>query len=338
MTTGFLGPVSSYSATIGGALGIGSMGYASAKYGCIGENILGLEVVLPDGEIIRTGSGALSSSPKGLSRYVFGGDISGLFINSHGAFGIATEITLNLYPEAPFLGFSTIIFKNLEDGVKASHKMLWKRLPVSLIYADGFLTMKLENEGILFITVDGHSKEEIGKKIEIIKGIAEENNGTDIGEDYAKIYWDIMPQSSLVLARGLNPPKELYYPIIFPCVRIPILDFMKFREIAIDIFNEFNYKKYNIRYEIVGFAVNNAFLFSSVFHYREDDEEIMDVIKKMAFEFYSRNTKAGGAYHQMGVLASPAVIPSIKPLHNLLKKIKTTLDPNGILHPGIMEL
>lgn len=338
MTTGFLGPVSSYSATVGGSVGIGSMGYASAKYGCVGEQVLGLEVVLPTGEIIRTGSGANLKSKKGLSRYVHGGDLSGLFINSHGAFGIITEITLNLYPTPSNIGFATFIFDNLKDGVFASHKIMWKRIPLSLIYADGFLSMSIENAGILFITVDGLSPEEVNKKLQEIGEIAKENKGEDVGEDYAKMYWDIMPQSAVVLARGIKPPPEIYYPIIFPCVRIPILEFMKFREIALNIFQEENFKKYNIRYEIVAFAVLNSFLFSSVFHYTEEDEEVLKIIKNMAKEFYKRNSEAGAPYHQMGILAAPNIIPNIEPLHNLLKKIKKAIDPNNILHPGIMGL
>jgi glycolate oxidase len=338
MTTGFLGPVSSYSATVGGACGIGSMGYCSAKYGSTGENVLGLEVVLPTGEVIRTGSNANPSSPKGISRYVHGGDITGLFINSHGIFGIITEITLNLFPEPDELGFSTFVFDNIEKGVIASHRIMWKRIPLSLIYADGFLTMDVKNAGILFIVVDGLTKEEVKGKLEIVNKICREEGGTDVGEDYSRMYYEIMPQSAVALAKAMKPPKELYYPIIFPCVRIPVLDFMKFRKIALDIFKEYEIEKYGIRYEIVAFAVSNSFLFSSVFHYREDNEDVLKVAKKMAEEFYRRNTLAGGAYHQMGILAHPSVVPQIKPVHELLKKIKKALDPNGILHPGMMGI
>ncbi len=338
MTTGFLGPVSSYSATVGGACAIGSMGYCSAKYGSTGENLLGLEVVLPNGEIIRTGSNANPSSPKGLSRYVHGGDLTGLFINSHGIFGIITEITLNLFPEPDELGFSTFVFDEIERGIIASHKIMWKRIPLSLIYADGFLTMNVKNAGILFIVVDGFTKEEVKGKIEIVKKICKEEGGEDVGEDYSRMYYEIMPQSAIALAKGLKPPKELYYPIIFPCVRIPVLDFMKFRKIALEIFEEFEIQKYGMRYEIVAFAVSNSFLFSSVFHYREDNEEVLEIAKKMASEFYRRNALAGGAYHQMGILAHPWIVPQIKPLHEILKKIKKVLDPNGILHPGMMGI
>ena len=60
--TGFIGPAPGLASTIGGAISVASVMYGSAKYGTAGDILLGLEVVLPTGEIIRTGSSALKKS------------------------------------------------------------------------------------------------------------------------------------------------------------------------------------------------------------------------------------------------------------------------------------
>ena len=82
-------PASQKVSTLGGNIGENSGGPRCLKYGVTTNHVLGLEVILPDGEIIRTGGAALD--PPGY-------DLRGTLIGSEGTFGIVTEITVRILP------------------------------------------------------------------------------------------------------------------------------------------------------------------------------------------------------------------------------------------------
>ena len=83
-------PSSQSVCTIGGNLAFNSGGAHCLKYGMTSNHVLGLEVVLPDGEVIEIGGDSLEG---------VGPDLVGLFVGSEGLFGIATKITLRLLPK-----------------------------------------------------------------------------------------------------------------------------------------------------------------------------------------------------------------------------------------------
>ncbi|AUI61790.1 FAD-binding oxidoreductase [Amycolatopsis sp. BJA-103] len=83
-------PGSFESSTIGGNVSTDAGGMCCVKYGVTGEYVLGLEVVLADGEILRCGRRTV----KGVAGY----DLTGLFVGSEGTLGIITEITVRLRP------------------------------------------------------------------------------------------------------------------------------------------------------------------------------------------------------------------------------------------------
>ena len=99
--------------TIGGNVAFNSGGAHCLKYGMTANHVLGLRVVLPDGEVVEIGSSSLETA---------GPDAVGLFVGSEGLFGIALEITLRLLPIAPAVhtvmaGYSTI--EQAGDAVSA---------------------------------------------------------------------------------------------------------------------------------------------------------------------------------------------------------------------------
>jgi glycolate oxidase len=83
-------PGSWESSTIGGNVSTDAGGMCCVKYGVTGEYVLGLEVVLADGEVLRCGRRTV----KGVAGY----DLTGLFVGSEGTLGIITEITVRLRP------------------------------------------------------------------------------------------------------------------------------------------------------------------------------------------------------------------------------------------------
>jgi D-lactate dehydrogenase (cytochrome) len=117
LRTPYFGPMSGMFATVGGALSQNSMFYGSARYGTVAESVLGLEVALADGQLLRTGSGA---HPAGLPFFRhFGPDLTGLFLSDTGALGIKVEATLRLIRTPACTEFASFAFDDFAGLVDA---------------------------------------------------------------------------------------------------------------------------------------------------------------------------------------------------------------------------
>ena len=82
-----------YSASLGGNVATNAGGMRAVKYGVTRHQVLGLEAVLPTGEVIRTGGKFVKATT--------GYDLTQLIIGSEGTLALVTEATLRLYPRVP---------------------------------------------------------------------------------------------------------------------------------------------------------------------------------------------------------------------------------------------
>lgn len=94
--TPYYGPLSGLRATVGGALSQGSVFLGSARYGSAGDSVLGVDVLVASGEIIRTGAAAAGNSAPFFRH--FGPDATGLFLGDCGLLGIKLRASLKLLP------------------------------------------------------------------------------------------------------------------------------------------------------------------------------------------------------------------------------------------------
>lgn len=118
-------PASQLIATIGGNLAFNAGGVHCLKYGMTSNHVLGLKVVLPDGEVVQLG---------GESQESIGPDLVGLFVGSEGLFGIALEVTLRLMPRPETYRTVLASYDSLERAGEA----------VSRVVASGLLPGALE--------------------------------------------------------------------------------------------------------------------------------------------------------------------------------------------------
>ncbi|MHA1811369.1 MAG: FAD-binding oxidoreductase [Candidatus Heimdallarchaeaceae archaeon] len=102
------------SATLGGAIATNSFGHRSGPYRHIRNLILGIEVVLPTGEVIKT---------KPLFKTSMGYDLISLFVGSEGTLGIITEATMKLIPEPEAREISFYLFNSFEDGLESAKEI-----------------------------------------------------------------------------------------------------------------------------------------------------------------------------------------------------------------------
>jgi FAD/FMN-containing dehydrogenase len=123
LRTPFYGPFSGIAATVGGSLSQGSVSWGTGQWGVSGENVLGVEAVIGNGEVVRTGSwGAANSVPFFRS---YGPDLTGLFMGDTGAFGIKTTIALRLQKrcrDVIGLSFGFQDFEHMAAGMEAAAK------------------------------------------------------------------------------------------------------------------------------------------------------------------------------------------------------------------------
>jgi len=118
LRTPYFGPMSGYSATVGGALSQGSFFLGSSQYGPVAESVIALEIVLADGSVIRTGSWGGGDGASPFFRY-YGPDFTGMFLGDTGAFGLKTTAVLKLIPFPAHQAYASFVFTGESDAIAA---------------------------------------------------------------------------------------------------------------------------------------------------------------------------------------------------------------------------
>ncbi len=129
-------PSSQKACTVGGNVGENSGGPHTLRYGVTTNHTLGLEVVLPDGEVITTGGKALDCP---------GYDLTGLFVGSEGTMGLVTEIVVRLVPTSEAVKTLLAIFPTVRDASNAVAAIVAHRIvPAALEMMDNLTIRAVE--------------------------------------------------------------------------------------------------------------------------------------------------------------------------------------------------
>jgi D-lactate dehydrogenase (cytochrome) len=146
--TPYWGPLSGAYATIGGALSQNSLFHGSGIHGTVAESVLGLRVVLANGEVLVTGSGAHKNSNP-FWRF-FGPDVTGLFTADTGAFGLKAVAVLRLVPLMKHTGYLSYKFDTLEQMLRAQTRIARLGISSECYGFDPYYNGGFEKQGITF--------------------------------------------------------------------------------------------------------------------------------------------------------------------------------------------
>lgn len=172
--------------TVGGALAHNGIGILSTKYGKIDDQCLGLEVVLPNGDIINT-----LQVPKHSS----GPDIRQMFIGSEGTLGIMTKATFKMVRQPEVRKHHAFLFPDMHTGIQACREIVQTLKPSIMRLFDEAETVSIIKKVIGFekkgafmnLTVEGrHEIVEVEEKIvlDICAKYGAEYLGTEYGEKW----------------------------------------------------------------------------------------------------------------------------------------------------------
>jgi len=162
-------------ATIGGNISTNAGGMRAVKYGVTRDWVRGLEVVTPDGELIKLGGKVVKNST--------GYGLKDLIIGSEGTLGIIVEATLKLIPKPKKTVSLLVPFLNREDAIAAAPRLIMDHvIPTAveflekqaLQYSEEFLGKKIPHnnfEAYLLISYDGNNEQAIQEDIEIASNL-----------------------------------------------------------------------------------------------------------------------------------------------------------------------
>jgi D-lactate dehydrogenase (cytochrome) len=181
-------------ATIGGMAATRASGTTAVRYGTMRETVLGLTVVLPDGQVIKTGGRARKSSA--------GYDLTRLFVGSEGTLGVITDVTVRVHglPEAiaaAVCGFESMagavqtVITTMQFGIPVARIELLDEVQIDAVNRYSRLAYPLQP--MLLFEFHGTSQESVREHAGTVQEIAGENGGSNFqwattAEERAKLW------------------------------------------------------------------------------------------------------------------------------------------------------
>lgn len=323
-------PASRGECFIGGNIATNAGGPRCLKYGVTRDYVLGLEVVLASGEILKLGSRTHKNKT--------GFDLSRVFVGSEGMLGLITEATLKLIPLPPFRACLSVGFHSMTDDAKAIRAIFAAGfLPSALEVADAFTLAAAHKrtgsdllagcKAHLIVELDGQEgsvRQEIKAVEKIVRACNPKFVRMELGAEACEKIWQLRREFSYALRdTGLQKLNE---DITVPRGRL--VDLFKFTARL--------QKQYGFPIACFGHAGDgnihvNVMVDKNLPNVDTRCRQVLDTLFRQILDW-------GGVLtgeHGIGLSRKPwwhmAIAPEVHAFHNTIKK---ALDPKGILNPG----
>lgn len=323
-------PSSMKISTIGGNINENSGGLRGLKYGVTRDYVMGLEVVLANGEIIRTGGK--------LAKDVAGYDLTRLFVGSEGTLGVITEATLKLIPMPETKKTMLALYEDLEAAARSVSKIIANKIiPATLEFLDqptlevveayAQIGLPTDVQAVLLIEQDG-PKEVVERDIKKMAEICKKEQAVSVqlarSEEEAEALRTARRTALSALAR-LKPTT------ILEDATVPRSEIAK----MVKAINEIA-EKYNVKICTFGHAGDGNLHPTCPTDARDRDE--MERVEKAFEEIFAKAIELGGTItgeHGVGAMKAPYLEWKLGEAGiAAMKAIKQALDPNNIMNPG----
>ena len=321
------------SATVGGNVMTNAGGMRAIKYGVTRDYVRGMEVVLPNGEMIKLG-GKVAKNSSGYS-------LKDLMVGSEGTLGIVTKLILKLIP-MPKKAISLLVpFPSLEKCIETVPKIIRsKAAPTAVEFmqkevieeAEEYLGKKFpdkSSDAYLLLTFDGNTTEEIEKIYDSTARLCLDEGAADVfisdTEERQESIWSA--RGAFLEAIKSSTPEMDECDVVVP--RNRIAEFVKF-------VNRLE-KKYEVRIRSFGHAGDGNL------HVYICKDQLPDIIwhdkldmimSEMYEEAYRLEGQVSGE-HGIGHAKVPFLCESLGSVQmELMSSIKMAFDPKNILNPG----
>jgi len=311
--------------TVGGWVACRSAGQYSTRYGKIEDMVVGLEVVLADGSVIRTGGAA--------PRAAVGPDLSAIFLGSEGTLGVVTEARLRLHPAPPAERRGAWSFDSFEHGLDACRRILRRGATPAVLrlydHRESKRSFELEGRHALIVLDEGDAH-----LVDAVMAVIEEECGAAQREDEALVEQWVHHRNNVDgLADAIN--RDVVVDTCEVAARWSVLPAL-YRD-AVAAIKEVPGSWVASAHQSHAYP-DGACLYFTFAGQRDDAESYY----ADAWEAVSRVTLAhGGAlshHHGIGLHRGRFMREALGSSFDTLAGLKQMLDPRGILNPGKLGL
>ena len=315
-------------ATVAGTISTNGVGYRAAAFGPMGDQVMALEVVLPDGRVIAT---------KPVPKYSSGPNLNQLFIGSEGAFGIITKATVKVFrlPEAH--AYATMSFDGFGQGFEAAAEI------TALGIRPTLLDLTEDDDGILLHLLFEGFTEGVPAQQERAKRVCSQFGGRDVGPEPTMEYWRYRHQSAENYKRtALGKPRQVRWnrtgwrAFDYLHIALPISKVLEYR-------NRCEQLMEGTGVRVVEYALwSRPELFSMLLTYDgEEGDGFRDRLAEVVHQVLTLAQDMGGIMeycHGVGVKLNHLLARELGVGHDVIRDMKRTLDPAGIMNPGKLGL
>lgn len=326
-------PCSADSSAIGGNVATNAGGNKAVKYGVTSRHIYGLEVVMPNGEIVTFGGKNVKD--------VTGYDFVHLMVGSEGTLGVVTKIWLKLMPLPKYVADLLVPFADMQSAIQVVPKIMTAGIiPTCLEFMDSlsikaaemYLNKKLpysDAGAYIICEIDGSSESQVQDDYETIGKLCQENGALEVFVADNMSSQERIWKSRKCYAEAIRMLSPVY---CMEDVVVPISNIPKALE-AIERIS----KKYDCKIPSCGHA-GDGNIHATILREDRDDHQWHDLKDQVLAELYEAVYQLGGnlsGEHGIGGKRAAAMDKHMNDAQlSVLRSIKAALDPNGIMNPG----